>query len=109
MKYIIQYEEFFFDTKYRDDLEVSLEISNILRKIIKYETYFNVHEGNHGGWTIDDGMHFFNYKVKSFDNNNQVIEIEVTDNSVLLTTLTVKSNDLKKAITTDVKNRFRMP
>ena len=107
MKYIKQYEDFFFATKFKDELEVNIEISNILSKLIKHERHYNVHEGEHGGWTIDDNMHFYNYKIKSFDKNNQMMEIEVKDKNLLLTTLTVESDDLKKAIITDVKNRFK--
>ena len=93
MKYIKLYEDF---SKFKDLDEVNMEIGNILKN-------FNAKK-DECGWTIND----INYKIKSFDTNNQIVEIEVKSGTILLHTLTIKSDALNKAILTDVENRFSL-
>ena len=109
MKHIMLYEDFFsiLSKKYVDILAVNIEIGSILHNLIKHNRFFNVHEGEHGGWTISDNHHKYTYKVINFNQDNQISDIAVNDGSILLTTLqNIESNELKRTIQNDAKNRF---
>lgn len=115
MKYLVLYEDFFSifpANRYDDSLAVNIAITDICRKFINNQSpYFGMNEGPYGGVTIHDSFHYFTYVVKEFNKDNQTIILEIYDGKeakLLLATVTMSSKDLKKALLTDLKNRFKI-
>jgi hypothetical protein len=114
MKYLVLYEDFFsiFPTNHYDTLQdVNMAVCGIIKKFIEISRYFNIKEGPHGGWTTHDHFHYYTYVVKGFDTHSQSITMEVYEGieaKLLLTTLTLNSKELKKALLSDLKIRFNI-